>query len=128
MTLNSIKTLISKVMNIVLKYLPEAQGNELFFLSDLFKGFNEDQIRDFSSIYRSRRKDPNIILITALLGFVGVAGVHRFITEQIGLGILYFFTGGLCLIGTIVDLVNYQNLAFEYNRRVAHEVAAIVSR
>jgi TM2 domain-containing membrane protein YozV len=63
-----------------------------------------------------------------LLGFVGVAGVHRFITEQIGLGILYFFTGGLCLIGTIVDLVNYQNLAFEYNRRVAHEVAAIVSR
>jgi TM2 domain-containing membrane protein YozV len=115
-------------MNIVLKYLPEAQGNELFFLSDLFKGFNEDQIRDFSSIYRSRRKDPNVILLTALLGFVGVAGVHRFITEQIGLGILYFFTGGLCLIGTIVDLVNYQNLAFEYNRRVAHEVAAIVSR
>ena len=115
-------------MNIVLKYLPEAQGHELFFLSDLFTGFNEDQIRDFSSIYRSRRKDPNVILLTALLGFVGVAGVHRFITEQIGLGILYFFTGGLCLIGTIVDLVNYQNLAFEYNRRVAHEVAAIVSR
>jgi TM2 domain-containing membrane protein YozV len=115
-------------MNIVLKYLPEAQGHELFFLSDLFIGFNEDQIRDFSSIYRSRRKDPNVILLTALLGFVGVAGVHRFITEQIGLGILYFFTGGLCLIGTIVDLVNYQNLAFEYNRRVAHEVAAIVSR
>jgi len=115
-------------MNIVLKYLPEAQGHELFFLSDLFKGFNEDQIRDFSSIYRSRRKDPNVILLTALLGFVGVAGVHRFITEQIGLGILYFFTGGLCLIGTIVDLVNYQNLAFEYNRRVALEVAAIVSR
>lgn len=115
-------------MNIVLKYLPEAQGHELFFLTDLFKGFNEDQARDFSSIYRSRRKDPNIILITALLGFVGVAGVHRFITDQIGLGILYFFTGGLCLIGTIVDLINYQNLAFEYNRRVAHEVAAIVSR
>jgi len=115
-------------MNIVLKYLPEAQGHELFFLTDLFKGFNEDQARDFSSIYRSRRKDPNVILLTALLGFIGVAGVHRFITEQIGLGILYFFTGGLCLIGTIVDLINYQNLAFEYNRRIAHEVASIVSR
>ncbi len=115
-------------MNIVLKYLPEAQGNELYFLTDLFKGFNEEQARDFSSIYRSRRKDPNIILITALLGFVGVAGVHRLITDQIGLGVLYLLTFGLCFIGTIVDIVNYQNIAFEYNRRVAHEVAAIFSR
>jgi hypothetical protein len=32
------------------------------------------------------------------------------------------------LIGTIVDLVNYQNLAFDYNRRIAHEVASIISR
>jgi TM2 domain-containing membrane protein YozV len=115
-------------MNIVLKYLPEAQGHELFMLTDIFKGFTEEQARDFSSIYRSRRKDPNIILLTALLGFVGVAGVNRFITEQIGLGILYFFTVGLCFIGTIVDLVNYQNLAFEYNRRIAYEVSAIVAR
>jgi len=115
-------------MNTVLKYLPEAQGHELFMLTDIFNGFTEEQARDFSFIYRSRRKDPNIILITTLLGFVGVAGVQRFITDQIGLGILYFFTGGLCLIGTIVDLVNYQNLAFDYNRRIAHEVSSIISR
>jgi hypothetical protein len=35
---------------------------------------------------------------------------------------LYFFTAGLCLIGTIVDLVNHQKLAFEYNQKVANEV------
>ena len=32
------------------------------------------------------------------------------------MGILYFLTGGLCLIGTIVDLVNHRSLAFEYNQ------------
>ena len=115
-------------MNTVLKYLPEVQGNELYFLNDIFKDYSEDDAREFSNIYRSRRKDPNMILLTCLLGFLGISGVHRFITEQIGLGILYFFTAGLCFIGTIVDLVNYQQIAFDYNRRIAHEVAAIMSR
>lgn len=115
-------------MNKVLKYLPEAQGNELYFLTDLFKDFTEDEARDFSNIYRSRRRDPNIILIATIAGFFGFAGIQRFLTEQIGLGILYFFTAGLCFIGTIVDLVNYQNIAFDYNRRIAHEVASILRR
>jgi hypothetical protein len=39
------------------------------------------------------------------------------------MGLLYLFTGGLCLIGTIVDLVNYQSLAFDYNRKIADEVS-----
>ncbi len=115
-------------MNKVLKYPPEAQGNELYFLTDLFKDFTEDEARDFANIYRSRRRDPNIILLTTIVGFFGFAGIQRFITEQIGLGILYFFTAGLCFIGTIVDLVNYQNIAFDYNRRIAHEVASILHR
>jgi TM2 domain-containing membrane protein YozV len=46
--------------------------------------------------------------------------------NQIGMGILYLLTGGLCLIGTIVDLVNYQKLAFEYNRQIAAEVSAMI--
>ncbi len=74
-------------------------------------------------MYRARRKDPNTIMITALLGLVVVAGVHRFILGQIGMGLLYVFTGGLCLIGTIVDLVNYKKLTFEYNQTVANETA-----
>jgi len=115
-------------MNAVLKYLPEVQGNELYFLNEIFKDYSDDQAREFSNVYRMRRKDPNMILLTCLLGFLGIAGVHRFITEQIGLGILYFFTAGLCFIGTIVDLVNYNQIAFDYNRRIAHEVASMMSR
>lgn len=66
-----------------------------------------------------------MILLTTLLGFVVVAGVQRFLVGQIGMGILYLFTAGLCFIGTIVDLINYQDLAYEYNQRIANEVAEI---
>jgi len=37
------------------------------------------------------------------------------------MGILYLFTGGLCLIGTIIDLINHKSLANEYNRQMAFE-------
>lgn len=87
---------------------------------------DEETAQKFANVYRARRKDPQIILFTALAGFLGVAGVHRLIIEHIGMGILYLLTGGLCFIGTIVDLINYKNLAFEYNRNVAQEVRSLI--
>ena len=87
---------------------------------------DDEKARSFASVYRTRRKDPQVILITALLGLVVLAGVHRFIMGQIGMGLLYLFTGGLCLIGTIVDLVNHQKLAFEHNQKMANEVLSMV--
>jgi TM2 domain-containing membrane protein YozV len=81
---------------------------------------------NYANVYRTRRKDPQLILLTCLLGLVVIAGVHRFIIGQIGMGILYLFTAGLCLVGTIIDAVNYQNLAFEYNQRVAQETALLI--
>jgi TM2 domain-containing membrane protein YozV len=79
----------------------------------------EDELELFKSIYKARRKDPVLFMIMILLGLVGIAGVHRFFIGQIGIGILYFLTGGLCLIGTIVDLINYKSISFEYNRKIA---------
>lgn len=38
--------------------------------------------------------------------FLGVLGAHKFYEGKIGTGILYFFTGGLFLIGCIIDLFN----------------------
>jgi TM2 domain-containing membrane protein YozV len=80
----------------------------------------------FANVYRTRRRDPQIILLVTLAGFVGIAGIQRFITDQVGLGILYFLTGGICLIGTIIDLVNYKNIAFEYNQKQANQIAMMV--
>ncbi|MDB5115968.1 MAG: hypothetical protein JWQ79_1460, partial [Mucilaginibacter sp.] len=46
---------------------------------------------------------------------------QRFIVGQIGMGILYLFTIGLCFIGSIMDLVNHKTLALEYNQKMAFE-------
>ena len=110
----------------VIDIMPEITGEEMLYVQALIKDMEDDKARTFASVYRTRRKDPQMILITTLLGFVGFAGVHRFIMGQIGMGILYFFTAGLCLIGTIVDLVNHQKLAFDHNQKIANEVLSMI--
>ena len=110
----------------VIDVLPEISGEEMLYVQSILKDMDEDKARSFASVYRSRRKDPQMILITCLLGFIGFAGIHRFVMGQIGMGILYFFTAGLCLIGTIIDLVNHQKLAFEHNQKMANEALAMV--
>lgn len=113
-------------MNRIITLLPEIESEEAIFIESLLKDRSDEQLKNFAMLYRSRRREPQLILFTALLGFVGFAGIHRFLTNQIGMGILYLFTAGLCFIGTIVDLVNYRNLAFEYNQRVAIETASLI--
>jgi len=117
--------LILIIMANVLLHLPELQGMELNHVQMLLKDLSDKQAQQFASIYRARRKDPQMVLLTCLVGLLGVAGIHRFIIGQIGMGILYFFTFGICFIGTIVDAVNYQSLAFEFNRQVANEVSPL---
>ena len=95
------------------------------YVQELIKDLDDEKAKNFANVYRSRRKDPQLILFTTLLGFICIAGVQRLVLNQIGMGILYIFTGGLCFIGTIIDLVNYQKLAFEYNQKVAYEVIQI---
>lgn len=107
----------------VLKLLPELQGQEMSYVQEIVKNMAEDEAQLFANIYRARRRDPQLILITTILGFFVIAGVQRFLVNQIGMGLLYLFTAGLCLIGTIVDLVNYQKITFDYNRKIADEVS-----
>ena len=112
----------TSTMEKIYQLIPDADIMELQYLDSILSGKSEEQIKQFALVYRSRRRDPIIILVTALIGLVFVAGIHRFLLNQIGMGILYLLTGGLCMIGTIVDLINYKNLAFEYNQKVAQEI------
>ena len=41
----------------------------------------------------------------AICFFFGYLGVHRFMKGDVGMGILYLLTGGLCGIGVIIDLI-----------------------
>lgn len=107
-------------------HMPEAQGQEMAFLTEITKDFSEEKLQKFVMLYRARRKDPQTILLVTIIGFVVVAGIQRFMVGQIGMGILYVFTAGLCFVGTIIDLINYQDLAFEYNRKVGLECTAIL--
>jgi TM2 domain-containing membrane protein YozV len=106
----------------IFEHLPELEGDEAQYISQTIEGMPEDKVKIFVNMYRARRKDPVLLLVLALIGLFGVAGIHRFFVGHIGMGILYFLTAGLCFIGTIVDMINYKNFAFEYNRKVAREI------
>ena len=114
------------MMNL-LQLLPNVENDELGYIQALVKDMKDEQVQQFCVIYNSRRKDPQTLLLLTLVGFLGVAGIQRFVIDQIGMGLLYVFTGGLCVIGTVVDLINYKSLAFEYNQKVARQVAGMVS-
>ncbi|EOR95905.1 TM2 domain family protein [Arcticibacter svalbardensis MN12-7] len=100
---------------------------EYQFLQEIIKNMDEEKVQRFVMFYTGKRQSAENILIFTLLGFVVVAGIQRFITRQIGMGILYFFTAGLCFIGTIVDLINYKSMANDFNRKVALECAQMVN-
>ncbi len=111
----------------ILKYLYNTTPEELITINSRTKGFSVDELEQFCIIYRSKRKDPQLILILCLLGLVGVAGVQRFIVGNIGMGILYFFTAGLCFVGTIIDSINHKELAMEYNAKMITETLSMLN-
>lgn len=106
--------------------LPGLQPEEMAGIRELAGKMTDSQRNQFIMLYSGKRKKPDEILLLTCLGFVGVAGIHRMITGEIGLGIVYFFTGGLCLIGTIIDVINHKKLATDYNLEQMFESSRMV--
>lgn len=113
-------------MSRVLQFIPEASGEEFMLLERLTEQMDGQQMQNFAMAYRSRRRDPNNVLLLSVLGLIVLAGMQRFYVGQIGMGILYLLTGGLCFVGTIIDIVNHKDLAREYNLKVAEEIVRMV--
>ena len=89
-------------------------------LKDLKKKFkaNKKEVKEtVKTLVKSTKKEPvsgnekTVALILLLL--VGVLGIHKFYLGQIGAGILYLLTGGLCGIGLIIDLVKLLTDTYE---------------
>lgn len=114
-------------MSAIFQLLPELEPSEMAYVQNLTKSLDDQGLMHFAQLYRVRRKDPQMILLTALAGFLGFAGIHRLLLDEIGMGILYLLTAGLCFIGTIVDLINYKQLTYNYNVKVAHEVINVIT-
>ena len=109
-----------------IELLPELEGKELTYVDTLIIQMEDDHAQVFANAYRAQRKNPQDVLIFAIVGLVLIPGLQRFLINQIGMGLLYFFTLGLCFIGSIIDLVNHKDLAFEYNRKVADQLSVNV--
>lgn len=113
--------------NNLLLLIPSVEPDELAYLQSFTNDLPEDKLKMFITIYNGKRKNAETVLICALIGFFGVAGIHRIILGQVGMGILYLFTAGLCLVGTIVDVINHKKLTFEYNQKMALESMGMIS-
>jgi TM2 domain. len=109
-------------MNRILQLMPRITIEEAVILDVLLKDKGDQELRNFQILYMNRRKDPQLVLITAAIGFIGIAGIQRLLLDQIAIGIIYLLTFGFCGIGTIVDLINHRNLAMEYNQKIAREL------
>lgn len=105
--------------------IPDLQPEEMMGIKELTKDMTEGQKQNFIMIYSGKRKKPQELLIMACIGFLGVAGIQRFVLGQIGMGILYLLTSGLCLIGTIIDVVNHKKMATEYNLKQMYEAGTM---
>jgi TM2 domain-containing membrane protein YozV len=101
--------------------IPGIEGEELVYVHNITKGISDEQLSTFAAIYNGRRKKSETILIATALGLLGIGGIQRFLLNQVGMGILFLLTIGLCYIGTIIDIVNYKRLTFEYNQNAANE-------
>jgi len=109
----------------IIELMPMLQGDELAYIRNVVKDLNEDQLRLFANVYNVRRKDPQLVLLLAAVGFLGVAGIHRFVIGRSEWECCTFSRAAL-LIGTIVDLINHRRLAFEHNIMVAMEAVKLV--
>jgi hypothetical protein len=110
----------------LISLIPSLEGEELVYLQHLTNELNEQQLQNFIAIYNGKRRTTDQILLGCILGFIAIGGVQRFMVGQIGMALLFFFTGGFCLIGTIIDTINHKKLTFEFNQKMARESLAMV--
>ncbi len=60
-----------------------------------------------------------------LLCFIGFFGIHRLYNGRIITGLVWLFTGGLLLIGQIIDLFLIPSMVEGSNRRFAEDVRRV---
>jgi TM2 domain-containing membrane protein YozV len=109
-----------------LMMLPGIQPDEMMYLQNLLQQMSEMQQQQFFMLYPGKRKSQQDLLLLTLIGFLGVAGIQRFVVGDIVWGILFILTLGFCGIGTIIDLINNKQMTADYNISQANQAADMV--
>jgi TM2 domain-containing membrane protein YozV len=100
--------------------LPGVTAGEIHFLQQFSADLNETQQNFFFNNYTAKRKSPQDMLNYCLIAII-IPGFQRFMIKQIGWAVVYFFTGGLFFVMTVMDLVNHKKLVLDYDQQVAYE-------
>jgi len=86
----------------------------------LKKELTEEELALLDKEMDRLRKEVNVAYVVWLLGFFGL---HKFYLGKFGMGILYFFTGGLFIIGWLFyDSVTLPRQVYEYNAKVENDI------
>jgi hypothetical protein len=111
-----------------MQFLPELERTERVYIQELIAGMSQEQAEQFITEYRRKRKDPQSVLFAAVVGLVACPGFQRFWLGETGMGLLFLLTGGVLLMGSIIDLATYKSLALSYNRSVAQKIQTEIQK
>jgi hypothetical protein len=109
-------------MTYLMHYLLEFPPSERIYVHNLIAQLPTQHAEAFMIAYRRRRKDPQTVLLAAVIGLVACPGFQRFWLGETGMGLLFLFTAGFLAMGSIIDLATYKTLAFSHNQKVARQI------
>lgn len=69
--------------------------------SNVNSNINQNTVSGLAGSRKAKNKWTAFLLCI----FLGVVGAHKFYEGKTGMGILYLFTGGLCGVGVLIDLI-----------------------
>jgi hypothetical protein len=111
-------------MTYLMPYLLELSGSERIHIQNLIAQIPVQQAEVLLIEYRRRRKDPQTVLLAAVIGLVACPGFQRFWLGELGMGLLFLFTAGFLAMGSIIDLATYRTLARCHNEKLARKLLA----
>ena len=98
-------------------------SKESMVLKSAKSELNNDQRIMFEQEFEKKEKKVlTTYLLWGLLALIGIHGIHRFYLGKVGLGILYLLTGGLFMIGWIVDGFINVSLVRKANETIARDI------
>ncbi len=98
------EVIAKKFKTLYFKQLPNDDTNEKSNIIINNNNNNNNNVQYTDPNRKVCKKSKSLLLCA--LGFIGLAGFHKFYEGKAGMGILYLFTGGLFFIGTVLDFIS----------------------